>query len=64
MADAPETAKNDELLEVLEQEVKEILNSRKATKADKLSAINAGVRLAAIKHKIAGAGDNDESFFK
>ena len=31
--------------------------------ADKLAAINAGVRLAAIKHRINGSGDSEKGFF-
>lgn len=63
MADAPETAPNDDLLLVLEREVKEILKN-KPNKADRLSAINAGTRLLAIRHRINGSGDDTENFFK
>jgi hypothetical protein len=54
--------KADEFLAALEKGVLDIIKNKKSTKADKLSAINAGVRLAGIKHKIAG-GDQDEGFF-
>lgn len=62
MADAPEPVKDD-LLETLEREVKDILNSKKSSKADRLSAINAGTRLLAIRHRISGNGDNEGNFF-
>ena len=54
--------KADEFLAALEKGVLDIIKNKKSTKADKLSAINAGVRLAAIKHKVNG-GDADEGFF-
>ena len=54
--------KTDEFLAALEKGVLDIIKNKKSTKADKLSAINAGVRLAAIKHKVQG-GDQDEGFF-
>jgi hypothetical protein len=54
--------KADEFLAALEKGVLDIIKNKKSTKADKLSAINAGVRLAAIKHKVNG-GDGDTGFF-
>lgn len=54
--------KDDGFLAALEKGVLDIIKNKKSTKADKLSAINAGVRLAAIKHKVQG-GDQDEGFF-
>jgi len=54
--------KSDEFLAALEKGVLDIIKNKKSTKADKLSAINAGVRLAAIKHKVNG-GDGDTGFF-
>lgn len=53
----------DDLLKDLEAGVRGILKNRKASKADKLAAINAGVKLAAIKHKITGGGDDEQGFF-
>jgi hypothetical protein len=47
----------------LENAVRAVIKNRKSKPADKLSAINAGVRLAAIKHKISN-GDPEEGFFK
>jgi hypothetical protein len=52
----------DTFLKELEAGVREIIKSRKSSKADKLSAINAGVKIAAIKHKITG-GDDGKGFF-
>jgi len=54
---------DDKLLKELEKHVLEVLKSRKSTKADKLAAINAGTRLAAIRHKINGSGDEEEKGF-
>ena len=42
--------------------VRKIVKSNKTSKADKLSAINAGTKLLAIRHKITG-GDQDKGFF-
>lgn len=54
---------DDQFLAELEAGVRHILKNRKSTKSDKLAAINAGVRLAAIKHRIANGTDQDEGFF-
>lgn len=54
---------DDKFLKELETSVLAILKNRKASKADRLSAINAGIKLAAIKHKVANGGDDDEGFF-
>ena len=54
---------DDKFLKDLETSVLAILKNRKASKADKLSAINAGVKLAAIKHKVSAGGDSEEGFF-
>jgi hypothetical protein len=62
MTDKGIDGKPDVFLQELEDGVRKILKSQKATKADKLSAITAGVKIAAIKHKING-GD-EEGFFK
>lgn len=63
MADAPNgKTKDDDFLSELEEGVRKILRNKKSAKADKLSAINAGVKIAAIRHKISG-GEGDEGFF-
>ena len=54
---------DDVFLTELENAVRAVIKNRRSKPADKLSAINAGVRLAAIKHKISG-GDPEEGFFK
>jgi ribosomal protein S6E (S10) len=56
------SAENDKFLDDLETAVRRIITNKKASKADQLSAINAGVKIAAIKHKIRG-GDDDKGFF-
>lgn len=54
----------DEFLTKLEAAVLGILKGGKGIKpADKLSAINAGVKIAAIKHKVTG-GDDKGGFFE
>ena len=62
MSETTTNGKPDEFLDELEKGVRLILKNKKSSKADKLSAINAGVRLAAIKHRI-NSGDTEESFF-
>jgi hypothetical protein len=52
----------DTFLKELEAGVRAIIKSKKSSKADKLSAINAGVKIAAIKHRIMG-GDGEKGFF-
>jgi hypothetical protein len=54
---------DDVFLTELENAVRLVLKNRKSKPTDKLAAINAGVRLAAIKHKISN-GDPEEGFFK
>jgi hypothetical protein len=54
---------SDEFLTQLEAGVLKILKGGKGIKAaDKMSAINAGVKIAAIKYKITG-GDGAKGFF-
>jgi hypothetical protein len=55
--------RDDVFLTELENAVRLVLKNRKSKPTDKLAAINAGVRLAAIKHKISN-GDPEEGFFK
>ena len=54
---------DDVFLTELENAVRLVLKNRKSKPTDKLAAINAGVRLAHIKHKISN-GEPDEGFFK
>lgn len=55
--------RDDQFLSELETAVRKVLKSTKSKPADKLAAINAGVRLAAIKHKISN-GEPEEGFFR
>jgi hypothetical protein len=55
-------AKDDDFLAVLEKGVRDIIKNRKSSKADRLSAINAGVKVAQIRHRING-GDDEKGFF-
>ena len=57
MTDVP---KDDEFLNELEDAVRKMLRSK--NKAERLSAIGHGVKLAAIKFKISG-GDDKTGFF-
>ena len=52
----------DEFLDELEKTVRGMMRNRKTSKADKLAAINAGIKIAAIRHKILG-GD-EKGFFE
>jgi hypothetical protein len=52
----------DGLLDDLEEAVRKIIKNRKSTKAEKLSAITAGVKVAQIRHKITG-GEEEKGFF-
>lgn len=56
-------AAKDAFLAELEEGVRKIIKSNKSSKAEKLAAINAGVKIAAIRHKING-GDDDQGFFR
>jgi hypothetical protein len=62
MANNELNGKDDVFLQELEDGVRKILKSAKASKADKLSAIGHGVKLALIKHRING-GDDKAGFF-
>ena len=52
----------DPLIEALEQGIKSVLNDKDATVKEKMAAIAAGTKVAAIKHKISG-GDDKGGFF-
>jgi hypothetical protein len=62
MTEVNGTKPDSDFLDELEAAVRKIVRSSKASKADKLSAINAGTKLLAIRHKING-GDDDKGFF-
>lgn len=50
----------DKFLVELKTAVRGIIGNRKTSKADKLAAINAGIKIAAIEHKMT---DGDKGFF-
>ena len=52
----------DKFLDILEQGVKDVLKNPNAEPSDQVGAINAGVKVAMIRHRISGA--DEESFFK
>jgi len=54
--------KSEEFLDELEKGITKIIKGPKNSKADKIAAINAGIRLAAIRHKVT-VGEPDEGFF-
>lgn len=51
------------LLTLLEQGVKDVLADAKATKPQKLKAIEAGCKVLMIKRKLTGDEDGNGSFF-
>ena len=53
---------NDKFLDDLEEAVRTIIKNKKASKADQLSAIAAGVKIAAIRHRISGG--EEKGFFE
>lgn len=63
MSDAKNGVENDKFLDDLEAAVRRIVNNKKASKADQLSAIGHGVKLAAIRHRIKGGAD-EKGFFE
>jgi hypothetical protein len=52
---------SDEFLKVLMDGVKKVLDNRKTTPAERMSAVQAGVKLLAIRHRIKG--DDTKGFF-
>jgi hypothetical protein len=57
-----DTDKDELFLDDLEDGIKKVMRSKKSSNAEKVSAINAGIRLAAIRYKVAG-GDPETGFF-
>ena len=60
----PKENKDEEFLNDLEASIRVILKGRKTTPTEKLAAINAGVRLSAIRHRIGGTDDGEKGFFE
>jgi hypothetical protein len=58
-----ESDKDEKFLDDLEQGILKVMTSRKASNAEKIAAANAGIRLAAIKYKIAGGDVEPSGFF-
>ena len=52
-----------EFLNDLEKAIRKILKAQKTPASEKLAAINAGVRLSAIRHRIGGADEGPKGFF-
>lgn len=48
---------SDEFLKALMEGVRKVLDNRKAAPSERMAAVNAGVKLLAIKHKINGDGE-------
>jgi hypothetical protein len=57
-----DTDKDEQFLDDLEEGIKKVMRAKKSSNAEKVSAINAGIRLAAIRYKVAG-GDPETGFF-
>lgn len=53
---------SDDFLRTLEDGVRDVLKDKEATAGERISAINAGAKVAMIRHRIKD-GDED-SFFK
>ena len=62
-ANKPEQANgdSDEFLKVLMDGVRKVLDNRKATPAERMAAVTAGVKLLAIRHRISGS--DERGFF-
>lgn len=61
MSKAEKASEDEDFLTVLEDGVRQVLKNRKASPSDRLSAVNAGAKLLAIKHKLSL--DNEDNFF-
>ena len=54
---APDSAASEDFLTTLEAGVKAVLADKKAKASERVAAITAGVKVMAIRHKIAGGDD-------
>jgi hypothetical protein len=61
MSDAKKD-KDGKFLDDLEKGILKVMRAAKSTNEQKIAAINAGVRLAAIRHKVT-EGDTEAGFF-
>ena len=57
------TRKDEAFLDALEDGILKVMKAKKATVAEKIAAINAGTRVAAIRHRVNGS-EPDTGFFK
>jgi hypothetical protein len=53
---------SEDFMTTLEDGVKQVLKNRKATASERMAAVQAGVKLLAIRHKISG--DGEKGFFE
>ena len=53
---------SEAFMAILEAGVTKVLENRKATPSERMAAVNAGVKILAIRYKISGG--EDEGFFK
>jgi hypothetical protein len=51
-----------DFMTALEEGVRAVLKNRKASASERMAAVNVGVKLLAIRHKISGSDDSE--FFK
>jgi hypothetical protein len=54
-------AETDKFLDILEEGVKDVLKDKDCAQSDRVAAINAGVKVAMIRHRISGS--DEDSFF-
>jgi hypothetical protein len=54
-------AETNAFLDILEQGVKDVLKDKSTEPSDRVAAINAGVKVAMIRHRISPEGE--EGFF-
>lgn len=62
-SDDAEIERSGKFIDELEAGVRSVLKKKGATASERLNAVQAGVKLLAIRWKIEG-GDDDSSFFK
>jgi hypothetical protein len=62
MAKAAEADDSVAFLKVLKKGVRDVIGNKDSTPGERVAAINAGVKIAMVVHKISGA--DEDSFFK
>lgn len=63
MTEAPKADAPDKFLDTLEEGVRKVLDDSNSKPSERIAAIAAGVKVAMIRHRISGGGDED-GFFK